>query len=383
MEEDKFIHFGCWNNTNIKKDKGKPVGCVKPVMDMLKNYLDRTEKKPNFMVIAGDNYYPDKYKNPDETKVKIIYPDKLREGFDLLPDSLPIHMILGNHDLETNGKKKSLFINSVDTPENNDCAIIKIEKDIIRRKQNIEFKLFDYKYLKNNTLLLMIDTSMYSDDIKKFMQCYNEFLERRFETPQELIEFQNSQIYEAINRYSGRINNILIIGHHPISGYKFKEEKNEDGVVIPAHIELLSDIIKFNTVLKEIYRIAGGNDVNYYYLCADLHMYQEGDISLTTNDSNMIIKQYIVGTGGTKLDDVIPDNIEFPTMPGISYTMNRVEYDCGFLECKIEEEGLIFTPILLKNRIFGGRKSRKAKKNKKSRKGRKSRKGKKGRKSRK
>ena len=224
---------------------------------------------------------------------------------------------------------------------------------------------------------------MYSDDIKKFMQCYSEFLERRFETPQELIEFQNSQIYEAINRYSGRINNILIIGHHPISGYKFKEEKNEDGLVIPAHIELLSDIIKFNTVLKEIYRIAGGNDVNYYYLCADLHMYQEGDISLTTNDSNMIIKQYIVGTGGTKLDDVIPDNIEFPTMPGISYTMNRVEYDCGFLECKIEEEGLIFTPILLKNRIFGGRKSRKAKKNKKSRKGRKSRKGKKGRKSRK
>ena len=224
---------------------------------------------------------------------------------------------------------------------------------------------------------------MYSDDIKKFMQCYSEFLERRFETPQELIEFQNSQIYEAINRYSGRINNILIIGHHPISGYKFKEEKNEDGLVIPAHIELLSDIIKFNTVLKEIYRIAGGNDVNYYYLCADLHMYQEGDISLTTNDSNMIIKQYIVGTGGTKLDDVIPDNIEFPTMPGITYTMNRVEYDCGFLECKIEEEGLIFTPILLKNPSFGGRKSRKAKKSKKSRKGRKSRKAKKGRKSRK
>jgi hypothetical protein len=368
--EDKFIHFGCWNNANVKSKDGKEksIGCVEPVMNMLKNYLDRTAEKPNFMVIAGDNYYPDKTMLNDK-KVKIIYPNKMIHGFNLLPDSLPIHMILGNHDLETNGKKQSLFIENVDAPENNDCAIIQYEKNIMRSKPNIEYKLFDSKYLKNNTLLLMIDTSMYTDDVEKYMPCYNEFLGTTFRTSQDLINYQNREIYESINRYSGRINNLIIIGHHPISGYKFKEEKNEEGNIIPAHIELINDIIKFNIVLKEIYRIAGRDAINYYYLCADLHMYQEGKIALNVDvnsNMNMNIAQYIVGTGGAKLDDKIPPDMELPTMDGITYTMGRVEYDCGFLECKIEDNELIFTPILLNNRISGGRKTRKNKKFKKS-----------------
>jgi hypothetical protein len=388
MEEDKFIHFGCWNNTNTKSKNGKekPIGCIVSVMDTLNNYLREIEKKPNFMVIAGDNYYPDKYTKINdegvETKVKIIYPDKMADGFNLLPNDLPIHMILGNHDLETNGKKSSLFINNDTVLENSDCAIIKIEKDIISQKPNIYYNLFYSKYLKNNTLLLMLDTSMYSDDIKKYMPCYNVFLGRNFETPQDLIDFQNTQIYETIREYSGRINNIIIIGHHPISGYKFKSESIEKGKVAPAHIELLSDIIQFNTVLKEIYKIAGGNSVNYYYLCADLHMYQEGNIELTIDDSIMNIKQYIVGTGGTKLDEIIPNDMTLPTKPGINYTMNRFEKACGFLECTIDESGIIFTPILLPQQL-GGRKTKKNRKSRKTKKNRKSRKTKKNRKSRK
>ena len=385
MEQDKFIHFGCWNNTNIKiKDgKEKPLGCIVPVMILLNKYLIETEKKPNFMVIAGDNYYPNKHKTKDlagsETKIKIVYPNKIAEGINLLPNSLPIHMILGNHDLETNGENPSLFINDDTTPENKDCAIIQIEREIIKEKSNIDYKLFDSKYLKNNTLLLMIDTSMYTDDINKFMPCYEKFLKSRFATPEGLIDFQNAKIYEAIRRYPGRINNIIIIGHHPISGYKFKElKKGKKGKPdTPAHIELMDDIIRFNSVLKEIYSIAGGNRVNYYYLCADLHMYQEGNIDLNIGDNTMNIKQYIVGTGGTELDPEIPDGMERPTKPDITYTMNRVEYDCGFLECKIEEAGIIFTPILLNNHMFGGRKSKKNRKARKSKKNRKSKKSKK------
>ena len=389
MEEDKFIHFGCWNNTNIKFKNGKekPVGCIVPVMDMLNDYL--IKKKPKFMVIAGDNYYPNKHKTIDdvgvETKIKIVYPDKIAEGINILPNSLPIHMILGNHDLETNGENASLFINNDTTLENKDCAIIQIEREIIKEKPNIDYKLFDSKYLKNNTLLLMIDTSMYTDDINKFMPCYEKFLKSRFATPQGLIDFQNAKIYEAIRRYPGRINNIIIIGHHPISGYKFKElKKGKKGKKdTPAHIELMDDIIKFNSVLKEIYRIAGGNSVNYYYLCADLHMYQEGNIGLNIGNENMNIKQYIVGTGGTELDPEIPDDMELPTKPGITYTMNRAEYDCGFLECKIEEDDIIFTPILLNNHMFGGRKSRKSRKTRKNNKTKKSRKTRKNKKSKK
>jgi predicted MPP superfamily phosphohydrolase len=383
--EDKFIHFGCWNNTNIsiKKDKKKPVGCLKEVMNMLSGYLEKNKldgKPPNFMVIAGDNYYPDKYKKSDETKVKIIYPDKLREGFDILPNNLPIHMILGNHDLETNGKKSSLFINDENTVERSDCAIINIEKEILQSKPNISYNLFEFKRLKNDTLLLMVDTSMYSDDVNKFLPCYNIFLGRTFETSEELMDYQNSNIYEAITNF-GHINNIIIIGHHPIIGLKFKDfdEKKQ----FPAHIELLNDIIKFNEVLKKIYELAGGNSVEYYYLCADLHMYQKGKIELEIGDAIMKINQYIVGTGGTKLDDMIPDSMDIPTRPGIRYIMEEVSYDCGFLECKIEEEGLIFTPILLNRQNFGGKKIRKTRKARKARKGNKTKKGKKTKKARK
>ena len=42
-----------------------------------------------------------------------------------------------------------------------------------------------------------------------------------------------------------------------------------------------------------------GDTVNYNYLCADLHLHQEGYVKI----NDMVINQYIVGTGGTKLDD--------------------------------------------------------------------------------
>jgi hypothetical protein len=362
FEDDKFIVFGCWNNTNIKNKDGinKPIGCIRDVMTMLNEYLEIN--KPNFMVIAGDNYYPDKNKKTDGKKIKIIYSNKLIEGFDLLPKKLPIHMILGNHDLETNGKKESLYINDLTTVENKDCFILKTEKQSILSKLNIDYKLFDSKRLKNNTLLLMIDTSMYSDDVNIFLPCYNIFLGTNFQTSQELIDFQNNKIYDAITSF-GKIDNIIMIGHHPITGLKFKNELNR--------IELLNDIQHFNEVLKKIYELSGQNETKYYYLCADLHMYQEGNIGLFIDDNNtMNIKQYISGIGGTKLDDKIPDNISIPTREGITYEMIQNITQCGFLECNIGVDMLNVRPILL-NKLLGGRKSRKTRKTIKTRKTRK------------
>lgn len=371
-EEDNFIHFGCWNNLNISKSK--PVGCLTNVIARLHRYLDENEQNVDFMVIAGDNYYPDKYKNPDKTKVKIIYPTKLEAGFDLLPTDLPIHIILGNHDLETNGKKNSLYIN--DAVETGDCAIIKYEKKTIQTKPNIHYDLFQSKRLKNNTLLLMIDTSMYSDDVNNYLPCYNIFLGTTFASSEELINYQTEAIKKAIRDF-GFIKNIILIGHHPIIGLKHKEKDNS--------VELLNDIIKFDEILRDIYALAGGSSVQYYYLCADLHMYQQGKIELNINNRDkMLINQYIVGTGGTKLDDEIPsENISYPAVDedrGIEYRMEAVMYSCGFLDCKIEEDGFIyFKPILLngQQQLNGGRKTRRRRKARirKTRRGRKGRKG--------
>ena len=46
-------------------------------------------------------------------------------------------------------------------------------------------------------------------------------------------------------------------------------------------------------------------NLKFYYLCADLHQYQIGSVKIEREDDDSImdIKQYIVGTGGTDLDD--------------------------------------------------------------------------------
>ena len=60
----------------------------------------------------------------------------------------------------------------------------------------------------------------------------------------------------------------------------------------------------FQTGLEEHYDIVPNAD--FYYLCADLHLYQKGEVAVDMGDAVMNIEQHIVGTGGTKLDDAIP-----------------------------------------------------------------------------
>ncbi len=61
-ELTKFIQFGCWNNINKN-------GCLENVMDKLKEYV--TDVKPDFIVVTGDNYYPQKEKIKIKIKIKI------------------------------------------------------------------------------------------------------------------------------------------------------------------------------------------------------------------------------------------------------------------------------------------------------------------------
>ena len=71
----------------------------------------------------------------------------------------------------------------------------------------------------------------------------------------------------------------------------------------------------------------------------------------------MEIQQYIVGTGGTKLDPPLP--LEYTETvkeeDGITYILEDEKAQCGFLECVIDENGPIFIPILLDNVNIGGK----------------------------
>ena len=358
-EPTKFIQFGCWNNINKK-------GCLENVMKKLNEYVTTDVTKPDFIVITGDNYYPqkekenkdkDKDKNKDkvdsepvvkekkkekkekketvdgeiEEKKKIIKFKDIEYGFQLLPKNIPIYTILGNHDLETiDAVKQNLFVDEPDKhrrPEDGHCEIVNKQIETISAFKNISYDFFKSVELANNTLLLMIDTSIYEKtvDSNKYLPCYQQFAKSNLpaETIDTLREYQLTKIGDAIGEKT--FSNIIIAGHHPIQQLKFKNGENR----------LITDIEDFKVVLKEIFSLTP--DSRFYYLCSDLHLYQEGTIHLPVDTGTMNIKQYIVGTGGTELDSMPEGNGN-----ELYDEITSIE-KCGFLACDVSGSEPQFT----------------------------------------
>ena len=182
---------------------------------------------------------------------------------------------------------------------------------------------------------------------------------------EELRAQQLKFIKDNVTNFNG--SNIIIVGHHPITAYKLKKE----------NINLIKAFSSFIEALQNIFYLKG-NSVNYYYLCADLHRYQEGTINIHTMHGDMLITQYVVGTGGTDLD---PDpsagfkssnsfKTELTDVVGV-YNMtaeqqkNSME-EFGFLECDFKNPThLAFNFIKVPINSSGGRQRRtKKKKNK-------------------
>ena len=387
----KFIHLGCWNNLN-KNKKNVDLGNLKQVMKTMKTYIKQNE--PEFVVLAGDNYYPGKTKTEGATKKKekIIYTKKLVEGFSELPKNIEINMILGNHDLETNGTEKSLFIEDTDHPENEDCYIVNTEKKLVLntnenvKNKNLSFRLFKDKMLDDGTLLLLLDTSMYTTAASKYLKCHKHFLQRRLPSENYIRDYQDRFIRTKIQKYKGQIKHLILIGHHPIIGIKIKKDKSvgtnkkdksasitesptkktkSDKKKTP-NTPILNDIPYFSDTLDMIYALLS-NEVTYTYLCADLHLYQKGTV--TMNKTKMKINQYIVGTGGTELDDEIPqsylDTRNFKRPDGvIDYELEESICGFGFLECVTNKEtppAFRFIPAPSEVLSQGGSKTRRKK----------------------
>jgi hypothetical protein len=361
MKNNKFIHFGCWNkglcqikdNLNLNlTNNSTPNNPISRVMNKLQYH-----QNVDFIAVAGDNFYPEK-KQSDKGKVKIIHPTDMASGFECLPNGVPIYMILGNHDLETNTHTQSIFIENEQTPEEfGSCFMLKEEVKLSEKHDPpIEFVL-NKSVLFERTLILMLDTSMYdceeSDEtINGFLPCYQTLLQNPNLTKQELYQLQQDFVLNTIKQNQNQqIKNLVIIGHHPITGYKFKKNKVNLIEPFPSFVQLWS-LIHSNTLNKETI---------YYYLCADLHLYQIGNVVIHNNNNNnneMLIHQYIVGTGGADLDDhpyfdnYDNDNKNYPTLQNyenysVQYTMNvdQIEHSLsayGFLECiESEKNGLL------------------------------------------
>lgn len=344
----QFIQFGCWNNLNTKEKDGKikEKGCLKKNMLMLRDYINANTIKR--IIVSGDNYYPDKQTMDESKKIKIINTELLTEGFNLLPKEIPITMILGNHDLETNQKNQNgnqletpYVVNTMDNPEKGDCKILKTQLESIHT--NVDYCFYKDELIADHTLVITLDTSIYDiADREDYLTCYKMFLKRDpyINTIEDVVTHQASLIEETMKKVDGpdyeKVKNIIIVGHHPIVQLKFKKNK----------LSLLSDINLFQNVLLSMYR----KDVKYYYLCSDLHLYQTGIVTID-NDIPMRIEQYISGIGGTELDKGIVDYLE--PLNGITYEMTGEKVSCGFLVCDYSKPELSFTPHFTRDYVPG------------------------------
>lgn len=354
----KFIHFGCWNNLNKVANDG-----LKNVSVALNNTIgNNSNNEYDFLSICGDNYYPNKQKDKTTgVKTKSINTKLLTDGFDLLPTSIKIIMTLGNHDLET-------------IDDNNKCQILKDEMEKVKTLNNIEY-VFCKCFINNNSLFIMIDSSLYLDDageVNEYIPCYNEFLGTGATGAANADALKNQQ-YNIISSYLENnkteiesIKNVFVFGHHPI--VQLKNKKNKDNV--NSSLVNIMDELFVDNIIDPINKIV--NNISYYYLCADLHYYQYGNL---TYKDKYTITQYIVGTGGAELDDpMTTHNGSFTYDNGnIKYNIIGNERTHGFLKCLIENNNVQFDFVPVEGgtgqataaTTIGGKRKRKRRRTKK------------------
>ena len=358
-EETNFINFGCWNKIDNNPGLFNVVKSIKK------------EKNIDFFIINGDNYYQKKHKSKkeksDKDKSKKEKPDKdkstkdkstkdkstkekstkeivkedLENGFNLLnlvtkeldKDKKlylkKLYLLLGNHDIE--------LIN-----ENCDTTIL--QKDFVTNNKNYHFpnNLTMFKEI-GKTLIIMIDTNIYDNEDPT---CYKNIFDdeqliqivENKDIPIEeknhvLKKYQYSLIHEFFNT-GKKYKNIIVCGHHPIYGIKIKNNSIKEQL-------LHSDIYNIFFEIKEHAEI-------FYYLCSDIHNYQEGIVTIKNKtmeiNNTMEINQYIVGTGGADLDiinnsvlgeyDYETDNFE------LKYKMNEYECKYGYIVVNIKDDNI-------------------------------------------
>jgi hypothetical protein len=317
-----FIHFGCWNNGFCNKNynsrsalNSNSISNFTKVSKKLRNNVNSSRNDLKFIVIAGDNYYPDKFKNKNSgEKIKSIIVENLLSGFKCLPQDIDTFLLLGNQDVEniqqiiyekTLQNNNSIIITNNGHPYNleKECFIYNFQKMYSEYKRYIHFVSNKIEHqIINNTLIIMIDSNLYDFNNDKYLKCYQKIHQNRNNLNKsilinELIRYQYNNVIELIK--SSTQQNIIIIGHHPIFSVKLKKNEN---------VSILLD------KMLELFEIPGKN---YYYLCADTHLYQHGII----NYQDIHIEQYICGTGGAEKN-------KSPNMSNNEnrFLLNNVEY---------------------------------------------------------
>lgn len=292
-----FIHFGCWNNI-----KGNTIG----MMNFVKKYIEGTPV--DFISIAGDNYYPQKI-TKDGLKMKIFHEDNFKSGFDIL-NSIDVkkYLVFGNHDI---------------TDFHNCDSLIK----------QLEYKNFSIfngmnSHIYDDMIVFFLDSTVFEllefKDSRVNDSCYR-LMFPQLENLSDIVSLQRQYIIDTIN--SNNCKNIMFVFHHPlIAGHM----SNSKGTVK----------ISYLPKMKEFYLSLYDSliDKNIYHLCADTHYYQKGTIKISNEDKELNIIQYIVGTGGTILDEMYSEEIEHDN---ISFTPIETIVSYGFIHIMMKDKIVI------------------------------------------
>jgi len=281
-----FSFFGCWNQGF----------CTNNPFRYVSEHIK--ENDTDFVIVAGDNYYPTK-KGKKGKKEKIFDEDSFHSGFKCLLDiNKETYVLMGNHDLQYEKKLYSKIAEPLDKCHITKNQISNYKNDLIYDSQY---------YINGDSLILFLNTSLYTSDKNKMFDCFKQYRYPYAKSIDEIIEIERESLYEIANEFK-YCKEIIIVGHHPMVSLRNKkiiEHLNEDGL----------------NLFDELYSLF--QDKNKYYLCADVHQYQKG----TIQHGKHTIIQYVVGTGGTKLDDDKCHELTTKTFPkyNLSYTMEECD----------------------------------------------------------
>lgn len=298
-----LIHFGCWGDYNNKSH--------------IENVLKEINVLPtaNLMTISGDNYYPNKV-----DKQKILNKKHFHELHTLLDTSTSKidnrYILLGNHEFDS-------YIGK------DECTSIDLHRKFYEKSNiNLIENCFGHM-IEDHTLVIMLNTSIY----ETINNCYEDknILQKNKdgETNPDVIENQLSIVRNLIETDSFNSNNIIFVGHHPI--ISCRASKKKDKGKNDSNKYYLSKLHDFFLQIQDLLRLKK----NIYYLTSDTHCYQHITV-FPYLDKSTKIEQYIVGTGGAKLDkcsNILGEcsKIMVPNMKTFMTLNNTINDVFGFL----------------------------------------------------
>ena len=362
FDHGKFFFFGCWNRRGFK-DQNK---CTDDIVKDIKSVKDHFD----FGVILGDNIYPNEKEkkikgdtvinqqmdpvvvhppvdSSSETKTdepikvkekKVFFDSKMEAGLASLESiGLPLHIVLGNHDIE-------------------DCKMLQYQmnlipltkKDLILENWKFKSNLYSelYQTSRYKIRLIIIDTNLlgrYTPEEKKLEKDDYKALSKEkcnalddprinIDPEKYYAEFKNMLSIDK-NR---DIDLIIIAGHEPLLCVK----KKSSG-------EAMNQLFFLNDLMTDVEKL-NASKIKVVYICADTHCFLDTYIA----NKYIALRQIVVGTGGASpdvYDDLfikdIQDNGRLTKNKQHALIVNNVVNSYGY--CSFDVNKFMEEPIML------------------------------------